>query len=92
MDGSTFAAPFAADADFVTIRGEHLRGYGLGRSGWVTARFPRTTRLPVDILGMWIDESYRALAPKRLLTQLENTPPSRAQRSSRTEKKPARRR
>lgn len=66
--------------------------YGLGRSGWVTARFPRTTRLPVDILGMWIDESYRALAPKRLLTQLENTPRSRAQRSSRTVKKPARRR
>ncbi|MBA3555897.1 MAG: SgcJ/EcaC family oxidoreductase [Gemmatimonadales bacterium] len=26
MDGSAFAAPFAGDADFVTIRGEHLRG------------------------------------------------------------------
>ena len=26
MDGSAFAAPFAADADFVTIRGEHFRG------------------------------------------------------------------
>src|SRR3954471_419763 len=26
MDGSAFAAPFAEDADFVNIRGEHFRG------------------------------------------------------------------
>ena len=26
MDGTAFAAPFAGDADFVTVRGEHLRG------------------------------------------------------------------
>jgi len=26
MDGSGFAAPFAVDADFVNIRGEHFRG------------------------------------------------------------------
>jgi uncharacterized protein (TIGR02246 family) len=26
MDGPAFAAPFAGDADFVTIRGEHFRG------------------------------------------------------------------
>jgi uncharacterized protein (TIGR02246 family) len=26
MDGSAFAAPFAAEADFVNIRGEHFRG------------------------------------------------------------------
>lgn len=26
MDGEAFAAPFAGDADFVTIRGEHFRG------------------------------------------------------------------
>ncbi len=66
--------------------------YGLGRSGWVTARFPRTARLPVDILGMWIDESYRALAPKRLLAQLEDASASGARRSPRTAKKPASRR
>jgi predicted DNA-binding protein (MmcQ/YjbR family) len=50
--------------------------YGLGRSGWVTARFPRAERLPVDILGMWIDESYRALAPKRLVARMDATPRS----------------
>jgi uncharacterized protein (TIGR02246 family) len=26
MDGAGFAAPFASDADFVNIRGEHFRG------------------------------------------------------------------
>jgi uncharacterized protein (TIGR02246 family) len=26
LDGSAFAAPFAVDADFVNIRGEHFRG------------------------------------------------------------------
>ena len=44
--------------------------YGLGRSGWVTARFPRGARVPLDVLGLWVDESYRAIAPKRLVAQL----------------------
>ena len=44
--------------------------YGLGRSGWVTARFPRSARVPMNILQLWIDESYRAIAPKRLVAQL----------------------
>jgi len=44
--------------------------YGLGRSGWVTARFPRNKALPTEVLKLWIDESYRAVAPKRLVAQL----------------------
>ena len=66
--------------------------YGLGRSGWVTARFPRTARLPVEVLGMWIDESYRTLAPKRLAAQLDEAPASRSPRPSRKGRKSARRR
>jgi predicted DNA-binding protein (MmcQ/YjbR family) len=45
--------------------------YGLGRSGWVTARFSRGARIPLGILRMWIDESYRAIAPKRLVARLD---------------------
>jgi predicted DNA-binding protein (MmcQ/YjbR family) len=45
--------------------------YGLGRSGWVTARFSPGARVPLGILRMWIDESYRALAPKRLVARLD---------------------
>ena len=44
--------------------------YGLGRSGWVTARFPRGARVPLDVLRLWVDESYRAIAPKRLVARL----------------------
>jgi predicted DNA-binding protein (MmcQ/YjbR family) len=44
--------------------------YGLGKSGWVTARFEPGERPPLDMLKAWIDESYRAQAPKRLAAQL----------------------
>lgn len=45
-------------------------GYGLGRSGWVTANFPEGVLPPASVLEAWIDESYRAQAPKRLIAQL----------------------
>jgi predicted DNA-binding protein (MmcQ/YjbR family) len=45
-------------------------GYGLGKSGWVTARFAAREKPPVELLKRWIDESYRAVAPKRLVARL----------------------
>jgi len=45
-------------------------GYGLGKSGWVTARFGPREKPPVELLKRWIDESYRAVAPKRLAASL----------------------
>lgn len=45
-------------------------GYGLGKSGWVTARFSKTSDVPMDLLRAWIDESYRAIAPKKLVKSL----------------------
>jgi len=45
-------------------------GYGLGKSGWVTARFGKREKAPVDLLRAWIDESYRAVAPKKLVAAL----------------------
>jgi len=49
-------------------------GYGLGKSGWVSARFERGERLPLDLLIRWIEESYRAIAPKKLVAQLGGAP------------------
>jgi len=43
--------------------------YGLGKSGWVTAQLPEGP-VPVDMFKAWIDESYRAQAPKRLSARL----------------------
>ncbi|MEZ6189002.1 MAG: MmcQ/YjbR family DNA-binding protein [Planctomycetota bacterium] len=46
-------------------------GYGLGKSGWVTARFPKGEDVPVELLEEWLDESYRAVAPKKLSKLLD---------------------
>jgi predicted DNA-binding protein (MmcQ/YjbR family) len=45
-------------------------GYGLGKSGWVTADLAAHP-LPRELLEAWIDESYRAQAPKRLVAELD---------------------
>jgi predicted DNA-binding protein (MmcQ/YjbR family) len=47
-------------------------GYGLGKSGWVTARFTKVAGVPVDLLKEWIGESYRAIAPKKLSSQMKS--------------------
>ena len=44
-------------------------GYGLGKSGWVTAHFGPRQKPPVALLRHWIDESYRAVAPKKLASK-----------------------
>lgn len=41
-------------------------GYGLGKSGWVTAEFRPKDHVPLDLLAGWLEESFRAIAPKKL--------------------------
>lgn len=57
--------------------------YGLGKSGWVTARFASRERPPLELLRRWIDESYRAVAPKRLVAAIgaAQKPPARRRRA-----------
>jgi predicted DNA-binding protein (MmcQ/YjbR family) len=40
--------------------------YRLGRSGWVTAQFPKASEIPLDLFRDWIRESYEAVAPAKL--------------------------
>jgi predicted DNA-binding protein (MmcQ/YjbR family) len=47
-------------------------GYGLGKSGWVTAQFGAGDDVPTHMLEEWIDESFRAIAPKRVVAKLDN--------------------
>ena len=59
-------------------------GYGLGRSGWVTASFAPGKPVPLDILSDWLEESFRAVAPKRVSAQLDKpdaAPKARRKRS-----------
>ncbi|WP_438037444.1 MmcQ/YjbR family DNA-binding protein [Sorangium sp. So ce128] len=51
-------------------------GYNLGKSGWVTARFGPKDRVPEAMLLEWIEESYRAVAPKRALQSLDGAAPT----------------
>ena len=44
--------------------------YGLGRAGWVTAHFADGDVPPAGLLRDWIDESYRAQAPKKLVAAI----------------------
>ena len=45
--------------------------YRLGRSGWVSARFPRGSAIPLDLFRDWIAESYRAVAPASLVKKVK---------------------
>ena len=46
-------------------------GYGLGRHGWVSFRYTAGMQPPTDLLLGWLDESFRAVVPKRLIKLLE---------------------
>jgi predicted DNA-binding protein (MmcQ/YjbR family) len=46
-------------------------GYGLGKAGWITAEFGTKDKPPLDILEAWIDESFRAIAPKKVVAAME---------------------
>jgi predicted DNA-binding protein (MmcQ/YjbR family) len=61
----------------LSIDGAGPTGYGLGKAGWVT--------VPVDAEGVelellcdWIEESYRIVAPKRLVASLDGAGDERA--------------
>lgn len=45
-------------------------GYGLGKSGWVSANWEPDVSIPTGLVLPWIDESYRCIAPKALVKQL----------------------
>ncbi len=44
--------------------------YGLAKAGWITARVGKGDDIPAELLRGWIDQSYRAVAPKKLVKTL----------------------
>lgn len=44
--------------------------YGLGKSGWVTAGFGAKDKIPLEMLAEWIDESFRAIAPRKVVAKI----------------------
>jgi predicted DNA-binding protein (MmcQ/YjbR family) len=64
-------------------------GYGLGKSGWVSASFAEGEVPPVQMLKAWIEESYRAQAPKKLVAALQAGSPPGSQKKAALVKKAA---
>lgn len=46
-------------------------GYGLGKSGWVSVEFKKGQDVPLELLKEWLDESFRAIAPVKVLKALD---------------------
>ena len=59
----------------LTLPVSELTGYGMGKSGWVTARFQGRDDVPVGLLVQWIEESFRAIAPKKVAALLKESDP-----------------
>jgi len=57
-------------AHALAIDGAQPTGYGLGRSGWVTVPL-RAPGVSLGVLRDWVEESYRIVAPKRLVAELD---------------------
>jgi predicted DNA-binding protein (MmcQ/YjbR family) len=53
----------------LALPGSEPTHYGLGAKGWVTLR--PTAKTSLDLLLSFVDESYRAVAPKRVLEELD---------------------
>jgi len=49
-------------------------GYGLGKSGWVTAKLDDHSQASFEMLRDWVKESYCAVAPKALADQVQPDP------------------
>lgn len=52
----------------LSVPGAAPTSYGLGRHRWVTVPI---ADVPLDLLQDWIEESYRTIATKRLVAELD---------------------
>jgi predicted DNA-binding protein (MmcQ/YjbR family) len=59
-------------AHALTIEGSRPTAYGLGPSGWVTVPL-RAPGVSLGLLRDWVEESYRIVAPKRLLAEPDSS-------------------
>ena len=57
--------------------------YGLGKSGWVSSSFGPKDDVPTELLLEWLDESWRAVAPKRVAASHGARPITKAAPSAR---------
>jgi len=102
VKGKTFVFMGAGDAGLsvsVKLNVSHVEAldlpfcspthYGLGKHGWVSAGFDPKDAVPLPLLEAWIDESFRAVAPKTVLKALAADEAPAAPKAKTTAKKTA---
>jgi predicted DNA-binding protein (MmcQ/YjbR family) len=57
----------------LAVEGAEPTHYGLGKHGWVSVPFASPGGPPVGVLADWIEESFRLVAPKRLIKALDGS-------------------
>ncbi len=53
------------------LPGAEPMGYGMGAHDWVTIWGTAAPKVDLDLMRVWIRESYRAVAPKRIAALLD---------------------
>jgi predicted DNA-binding protein (MmcQ/YjbR family) len=76
----------------LALPGSQPTPYGLGKSGWVSLSFDGHAAPPLPQLEEWLDESYCAQAPKKLLQQFSGGAADAAPAKPRRAKKKAKKR
>ncbi|WP_392960350.1 MmcQ/YjbR family DNA-binding protein [Streptomyces sp. LN245] len=61
----------AAHAHALTSPGAQPAGYGLGKAGWVRVPLEEQGAPAAELLCDWVEESYRVIAPERLIAELD---------------------
>jgi predicted DNA-binding protein (MmcQ/YjbR family) len=61
----------SAHAHALTCPGAEPAGYGLGKAGWVSIPLEEKGAPTAELLCDWVEESYRTIAPKRLIAELD---------------------
>ncbi|MEU3788200.1 MmcQ/YjbR family DNA-binding protein [Streptomyces fructofermentans] len=60
-----------AHAHALASPGAEPAGYGLGKAGWVRIPLDEKGAPAAELLCDWVEESYRTIAPKRLVADLD---------------------
>jgi len=72
-EGLSFSVKLPSSRDLaLALPGSAPTHYGLGSKGWVTIR--PTARTSLAVMRFLVDESFRAVAPKRVVAQLGEPP------------------
>lgn len=72
-NGCSFSVKVPTSRDLaLSLPGSEPTHYGLGAKGWVSIK--PTSRTPMHVLRFLVDESYRAVAPRKIVAQLPEPP------------------